>query len=380
MNVPLPTRGHYYRPELDVLRFIAFALVFLYHSVPATSHPQLASLIPALTPVLLTFAASGRCGVSVFFVLSAFLLCELLLREKQATGSIQVGQFYIRRVARIWPLYYLILALGILFAMIPGNPPTGMKQIGWYAIFMAPMSVVHYGWAPNPIVPLWSISIEERLYLLIPWVLRFFNRRALLALSIALIAAANAWLFYLGTVRANDDSIWVDSIVQSQCFAAGILLSLSLNGRIPQLSKWTRGLLFAGGLLCFSLSVAGLRFATYHATYSGSWSLVGRYLIATIGATLILIAFLGIPQKLLPAWMIYLGRISFGLYAFQLFPRDFTNNFVTNPGINPVSFEFLRICFAFAATVALAALSFRFIESPFIRLRKRHAIIASQPE
>src|SRR5512146_538134 len=135
MNVPLPTRGHYYRPELDVLRFIAFALVFLYHSVPAISHPKLASLIPTLTPVLLTFAASGRYGVSVFFVLSAFLLCELLLREKQATGSIRVGQFYIRRVARIWPLYYLILALGILFAMIPGNPSGGMNQIGWYAIF-----------------------------------------------------------------------------------------------------------------------------------------------------------------------------------------------------------------------------------------------------
>lgn len=380
MNVSQPTRGHYYRPELDVLRFIAFALVFVYHSVPAHSHPKLASLFPTLTPVLLTFAASGRQGVSVFFVLSAFLLCELLLREKHATGSIQVGQFYIRRVARIWPLYYLILALGVLFAMVPGNPSAGMNQIGWYAIFMAPMSVVRYGWAPNPIVPLWSISIEERLYLLIPWALRFCNRKALLVLSIALIIAANAWLYYLGTVRANDDSIWVDPIVQSPCFAAGILLSIFLNGRIPRLPQWTRALLFAGGLLCFSLSVAGLKFETYQATYSGSWSLIGRSLIATTGATVILVAFLGIPQKLLPAWMIYLGRISFGLYAFQLFPRDFTNNFVANPGINTVGFEFLRICFAFAATVALAALSFRYIESPFIKLRKRHAIIASQPE
>lgn len=175
MNVPQPTRGHYYRPELDVLRFIAFALVFLYHSVPANSHPKLASLIPTLTPLLLTFTASGRYGVSIFFVLSAFLLCELLLREKQATDSLQIGQFYIRRIARIWPLYYLILALGILFAVIPGNPSGGMNQIGWYEIFMAPSSVVHYGWALNPIVPLWSISIEERLYLLIPWILRFFN-------------------------------------------------------------------------------------------------------------------------------------------------------------------------------------------------------------
>lgn len=134
-----------------MLRFIAFALVSLYHSVPPPNgHLKLASLAPTLTPVLLTFSASGRYGVSVFFVLSAFLLCELLLREKQATGSIQVGQFYIRRIARIWPHYYLILALGILFAMIPGNPSAAMKQIGWYAIFMAPISVVHYGWTPIP--------------------------------------------------------------------------------------------------------------------------------------------------------------------------------------------------------------------------------------
>lgn len=199
-------------------------------------------------------------------------------------------------------------------------------------------------------------------------------------MSIALIIAANSWLFYLGTVRASDDSIWVDSIVQSQCFAAGILLSLFLNGRMPQLPQWARGLLFVGGLLCLSLSVAGLRLESYQATYSSSWSLVGRFLVATTGATIILLALLGIPKKLLPAWMTYLRRISFGLYAFQLFPRDFTNNFVANPGINSVSFEFLRICFAFAATVALAALSFRFIESPFIKLRKRYAIIASQPD
>ena len=90
--------GRFYRPELDVLRFIAFGMVFLSHAV---GQYRLADV--------------GILGVPVFFMLSAFLITELLLQEKQKTGTVHVSSFYIRRILRIWPLYFAALALGSLF-------------------------------------------------------------------------------------------------------------------------------------------------------------------------------------------------------------------------------------------------------------------------
>ncbi len=384
MDAPQPKpREHYYRPELDVLRFLAFSLVFINHTFPIGPHARILALFPRLGPIIATFAASGGFGVSVFFVLSAFLLCELLHREKAASGTVHVGQFYLRRIARIWPLYYLVLALGAIAALVPGSAPNEINQIGWYAIFMAPLSVVRYGWVHNPIFPLWSISIEERFYLFIPWLLRIFSRKMLLAVSIALIGAANLRLLYLGNIRATDDSIWVDSIAQSQCFAVGLLLSLVLNGRLPSFRVGTRLLIFACGILCFMGAMRGILLNVIdltEVTYSGSWTLVGRYFLVTSGALLLLLAFLGAPGSLFPKWAIYLGRISYGLYAFHSFPMALTSTFNSNPGLNRSLFQSLQICFGFAATVALAALSFKFIETPFIRLRKRHAFIESQPD
>jgi peptidoglycan/LPS O-acetylase OafA/YrhL len=69
----------YYRPELDVLHFVAFLLVFLYHAVPATGHRRMSELLPNLAPTLFTLISAGRFGLCVFFVLSALLLSKLLV-------------------------------------------------------------------------------------------------------------------------------------------------------------------------------------------------------------------------------------------------------------------------------------------------------------
>src|ERR1700748_1439510 len=89
-----------YRPELDVLRFVAFLLVFFFHVTPAaTGHHSLVG------QVLLSLRDCGAFGVCIFFVLSSFLITELLIREKDATGSVHFKAFYLRRILRIWPLY-----------------------------------------------------------------------------------------------------------------------------------------------------------------------------------------------------------------------------------------------------------------------------------
>ena len=108
---PLPrdrpaAQPHFYRPELDVLRFIAFFSVFIAHLENAPVATDASPLKAALLHLYAVVVASGAFGMCIFFLLSAYLITELLIRERAATGSIHLRAFYTRRILRIWPLYF----------------------------------------------------------------------------------------------------------------------------------------------------------------------------------------------------------------------------------------------------------------------------------
>src|SRR5271163_828203 len=104
--------ARFYRPELDCLRFFAFFAVFVFHSPGGDAAYYAARHVPH--PELVAGAISGgRFGVDLFFLLSAYLITELLLREQERFGKLDVRKFYARRILRIWPLYFL----GILIAV-----------------------------------------------------------------------------------------------------------------------------------------------------------------------------------------------------------------------------------------------------------------------
>ena len=98
-------RRNFYRPELDLLRFVAFLLVFLSHGLWAD-----------LSPVTLAISKAGVSGLALFFLLSSYLITELLLREHASTGTVHLKAFYLRRVLRIWPLYLLALLMATVLA------------------------------------------------------------------------------------------------------------------------------------------------------------------------------------------------------------------------------------------------------------------------
>ena len=107
-NIQLGAR--YYRPELDVLRFFAFFLVFLSHVVPGDQAFFAKAHIPPMPAgLIISLSAGGAFGVDLFFTLSSFLITTLLLRGKEGYGAINVKSFYIRRMLRIWPLYFVFL-------------------------------------------------------------------------------------------------------------------------------------------------------------------------------------------------------------------------------------------------------------------------------
>src|SRR5271168_1207499 len=124
----LAAQHRFYQPELDGLRFYAFLGVFVCHTLPyePAFYRRLHMPLPWLWGAI---SKSGAAGVDLFFALSAFLITSILLREQQQTGEISLQRFYVRRVLRIWPLYFLLIALGV----VPSHT-MAHQNLPWYYV------------------------------------------------------------------------------------------------------------------------------------------------------------------------------------------------------------------------------------------------------
>jgi peptidoglycan/LPS O-acetylase OafA/YrhL len=321
----------FYRPELDVLRFYAFLLVFIFHAAASVGGPDVLKL--------------GEHGVDLFFVLSAYLIVELFRREKQRSGKIAVGAFYYRRIFRIWPLYYAFIAVIFLASLFIHEiqMPVGATlsllffYTNWYlssAPFFSPAGI------------LWSVSVEEQFYAVAPWLMRWLNAPRLAVLMIAVICLA-------AVVRmAWPGGGWYGTFSRLDPIAAGVLVALALNGRIP--SWHPRPPLAAAGLGVLWLASVGMGPLNPLSGTAG-----------TAGVVCLFLAALGGTHA--PAPLIYLGRISYGLYVFHLLALN-----VAKVGLLKAMGDcpwWLRGAIALPVTIALAAVSYRWLEQPFLRLK-----------
>ncbi len=377
------SQNKFYRPELDAVRFVAFVFVFLQHDIPSGDRPIVQGILKSYAPLYISLHGVFQFGLSLFFTLSAFLICELLLRERDVTGTIGVKEFYIRRILRIWPLYYLALAIGLGYALLSGGDRTAIAGLGWFALFMGSWyTTAHSFISSNPMFPLWSISVEEQFYLFVPWLAKYFHRRSLFVFCAVLILNANGWLFYLGNGIPNDHRIWANSFVQFECFAAGILLSLFLKSRVPALTTWQRCLLLACGSISWITASIGL--TPPGGAAPSRWALMGSYALVSAGSVLLIVASLGISPKLLPRWTIYSGRISYGLYVYHVLAIYLVSSFFGRSSFaRSMTLEVFWVGLITMTSIGLnfllAALSYRYFETPFLKLKQRHSVIESQP-
>ncbi len=117
----------FYYPELDSIRFFLFCAVWSFHALPKEESVYPIYQVPAALAGLITgIIKAGIYSLYLFFVLSAFLITELLLRERELRGSADLKAFYIRRLLRIWPLYFFVLALAGLFSVFDRS-----QFLGW---------------------------------------------------------------------------------------------------------------------------------------------------------------------------------------------------------------------------------------------------------
>jgi len=376
------TINRYYKPELDVLRLCAFLFVFFVHRMdlaPIDSNEYYWGYHLSLI---------GNYGVPLFFFLSAFLITELLTREQQQFGKINVKSFYIRRILRIWPLYFTFFFSIVLlthttdyFGRVIG-PGTQLA----FTLFSGNWYITFNGWQSYCINPLWSVSVEEQLYILLPLVLFFASKRGLKIFSVLAIIAAYIAIFYYASKPTSDFSgQWTNSFVQFQFFAAGILLSVYLKGWQPQWHTAVRIVLFVTGIVCWLIASMVCEVnadAPHLATIPQSVS--GWFLILT-GVLLMFFSLYGASEKYMPKALVYLGRISYGMYVFHItiywivlkIFKDELAAFSGKIGLSEWKND-IGFIIVFLITVAVATLSYKFFERPFLKLKTRFTLIPSR--
>jgi len=373
--------NRYYRPELDALRFFAFVCVFCFHRMDYVPTD------PVHDPWLFNFSTIGAFGVCVFFLLSAFLITELLLREQSETGRIHVPSFYVRRILRIWPLYFLaFFGLALLNRFLPGVGSSVPSSWLAFFLFAGNWYILRHGWIAGPVDPLWSISVEEQFYIAIPLLVAFGGKRALKVVSLLLLAVAyGVILRYALHPTRGDNGQWTNSFVQFQFFAAGTLISLCLRGRLPQPGLLLRFIRFTSALACWLVAFLtfGVKSWEPHPTPIGA---IAGWTLILAGCVLFFLSFLGIPSKYVPNWLAYLGRISYGLYVFHTLILHLV--FVQGAGLLIRLAASLHLpsqlrasvgtAIVLALTVLVAHLSYQFFERPFLRLKNRFTFIPSR--
>jgi peptidoglycan/LPS O-acetylase OafA/YrhL len=361
----------FYQPELDGLRFYAFLGVFVYHTLPQqpafyrSLHLPLPSLWAAVP-------RSGASGVDLFFALSAFLITALLLRERQQTGGISLRLFYVRRSLRIWPLYFLVLAVGVVLAhTVPGQSLPWYYVVG-YLLFVGNWINVAFGHPLSVCGPLWTVSIEEQFYLVWPLLMKILQRRGMIIAAV--VAFLFATLSQIGVVLAglSPGYIYYGSFSRSGSLALGILLALFAD-RLPELTRGRRGLLLAAGLTGW---IASSGWLIDQPGPLDMRAVLGR-LVASVGAVAILYAGLGSRSRLVRSnWIVRLGKISYGLYMLHFIGLLFMIELL-HPrwGWTLLATKALGL----ALTALLAWASYRWVESPFLRMKDRFATVLSRP-
>jgi peptidoglycan/LPS O-acetylase OafA/YrhL len=370
--------SYFYKPELDMLRCFAFLGVFVVHSAQGYS---IDFMVQHRVPLWaaksgLGLAQAGMYGVDLFFVLSSYLITTLLLREKEARGALNIGAFYVRRILRIWPLYYCFIGLAALVPFLNPHHDFSLRYVLSFFFLMGNWSFIVWGAPATVAMPLWSVSVEEQFYLFWPPVVAKLSRRQIIFAAFIMICVANMVRPLAALTGERWIQLWMNTFGHLDSIAAGILVAVLCRGKILALKYETRIALIACAVCCLATR-SYLSF--YRTQFDGSVSLLGTLIgdpLTAPACAAILIAFIDLPLR----WRVlqYLGKISYGLYVYHLTGLLIIDKLLPGGGAGALH-ACLRIVFALGLTIAISAVSYGVLERPFLNLKRRYTYIDSRP-
>jgi peptidoglycan/LPS O-acetylase OafA/YrhL len=379
-------REKVYFPDLDGLRFIAATMVFLQHAFARwaeTVHVENDFIVRFFR----TFA-SGGFGVSIFFVLSGFLISYLLLTEKKLTGKILLRNFYIRRVLRIWPLYFAVVFFGfILYPGIKGlmgiETHLASRQ-AYYWTFLSNFDEIYlHHFCPGCMAQIqsitWSVSIEEQFYLVWPVLFIVIPSSKYLYIFITLILFSIGFRIY----NAGDDPVlyFHTFSVVLDLATGGLAAWLVLNSE--RFVNFFRSMSMPA---TSSIYIAGFLMLMYWDKCAGLYhDALVRILFAIYFAFIIVHQVYGQHSFLKLSnfkFMTSMGKYTYGMYLLHpvaLLSIDILMR-VTHFRRDTFSTELLFAVSTFLLTIAISYASYHLYEKHFLKLKKRFSVIVHENE
>jgi peptidoglycan/LPS O-acetylase OafA/YrhL len=309
-------------------------------------------------------------AVTMFFTLSGFLITFLLFAEKEATGKINFKNFYLRRILRIWPIYFLYIAL--VFMVHSYIIADGIKNAAFvlFQLFLLPNIANAYNRFPQDTSQLWSIGIEEQFYAFWPFVMRYVKKitRFLIGLILFLPLLRILFKFYADfTHNTLPLSILID--MKYDCMAIGAFFAISYYHKEKFLMKWGTSFLIPVLFWCLVIMAVFYRIDFFSVFTNDVVSIISGLFIIYLIRQDKKLSFFENPL------MSFLGQISYGIYIYHRLILSLTKWFLlkyTHQYSEPV-----WIISSLSITILIAFLSYRFFEMPFLRLKNKFAIIKS---
>jgi len=364
-------------PELDGLRAIAIGFMVLFHYFylygPQPLTAPWSYLLYPLNPVW--------SRVSLMFVLSGFLVCSILLDHRLAPNYFKV--FYLRRIFRILPLYYLIVIIYWVLAAWGAGTWSGWlfgQPLPIWAYLTFTQSLVNRYAGPFQFGywfgPIWTLIIEQQFYLILPLLIRFIAPKGLMVVS--LIGIVGAVVFRIAVFFTQPDWWNINYLslpARLDTLMLGVLVAIifaseTMRQRLVKV-KWllTIGLMgLLSGFVVFTIYSPDLQ--------SFAWQSIGYTWIALIYSLLllwVLTTTTGVIKKFLQHPLLTaLGKISYGVYLFH-FPilgLAYAWIFHASPHISTKAQAAVTLG-ALIVTIVLAAISWRFFEEPLVKIGHR---------
>ncbi|HTH47667.1 MAG TPA: acyltransferase [Candidatus Limnocylindria bacterium] len=357
-------------PQLDGIRGLAILMVVGWHYF--YSQLNFDGPLPRAVKIAAHACSLLWSGVDLFFVLSGFLITGILLDELRAKNLLSV--FYLRRAARILPLYFLVLTAAAVGYGLVGHDPrfeplfAHFPPVWSFLTFTQNILMAIQGGFAGPFLGMtWSLAVEEQFYLVWPWVVLLFakSRRGLVVLTLLLCLLAPGLRLLVSSFTAFVNTPFrMDSLLFG-ALAAMIFRDAAMTGFL----KAHRTL--------FHLAFAGLAplvgLLLYRPGALGVWN---HFVLGALyfGGLLYSLLFdeSALSCWLSTGWLRWVGSVSYALYMFHEPIGGCLNALILGPGFSiitlpGVAVTLLSLCLSFGA----AALSGRFFEAWFLRLGKR---------
>jgi peptidoglycan/LPS O-acetylase OafA/YrhL len=346
-------KGTYFK-ELDGVRAIAALMVMFFHFFQGIG-PGNSSL-----NLIKSISVFGQTGVSLFFVLSGFLITRILLQTKADRNYF--SNFYLRRALRIFPLYYLFLV--IYYFIIPlavhTNIPDFRLQF-YYWIYLQNIAVT-FNWQSVGPGHFWSLAVEEHFYFIWPLLIYYLNRKKI---KLAVISVIGISIVARILLLENNYSVFYFTLTRMDELALGAFLAL-----LEQENKLVRANAKKFLLLLIVMVIPSTVIWTIYTGQNNTVIQVLKFLLLGV-SYFSLIGFITCTDKrhwskkllTLPAFT-YTGKISYGLYVYHPLCFFWLETFIK------VDSVILNLILNFIATYLVATVSFYLFEERILRLKK----------